>query len=616
MSFRYLEPAPLEQQILEALERISAGETAASASSSQVSFREELGRAETDGTVTPGGAQNEAAAADLAEGIASMANSPGGGAIVVGIADDGELIGTQIDRDWLQERIWELTGRKLAADVRPAELDGCRVLVLTAHEAAEMVRCGGKLLHRVGTRDVEMDATTWHRFRLHRGGSDWSALPSIHTFEDVSAAALDVARRHLSSQDDAASTDLAATHDLDLLRRLGLTDSLGRLTNAGSLLFVGTPEPGIDYIRRDTQGGDSRFRVRDQNPLVMQILAADAAAAAANETHHIDLGFVHRQVESVPTRALREAIVNGVTHRDWLSPHPTVVEHVSDTVTVTSPGGFIGGVDPSNIITHPARPRYRTLASAMAKLRLAEQQGVGVARMVGDMLSLGRPGPEITELAGPSVRVVLMGGPPDNALVELLSRIEPHEVAISVDTALLFDHLCRIGWADRFTASATLQRNEAETASILERLADAVIVSELIRPPGNADRDDGADPNTKPAQAHPTLRIGPSVIERIAGTPASQPAACMLSARAKQLLLRRIRKYTTPEGQLDLALSYATSRGRISSTEAASLLSISRPTAVARLRTLADNGDLVSSNDDGGGRGHHYLPADASRSQY
>ena len=47
-------------------------------------------------------------------------------------------------------------------------------------------------------------------------------------------------------------------------------------------------------------------------------------------------------------------------------------------LTVTSPGGFIGGITPANIITHPAVPRYRSLAEAMATLRLGEREGIGV----------------------------------------------------------------------------------------------------------------------------------------------------------------------------------------------------------------------------------------------
>jgi ATP-dependent DNA helicase RecG len=34
-----------------------------------------------------------------------MANTPGGGALVVGVADDGTVLGTELDADWLRHRI-------------------------------------------------------------------------------------------------------------------------------------------------------------------------------------------------------------------------------------------------------------------------------------------------------------------------------------------------------------------------------------------------------------------------------------------------------------------------------------------------------------------------------
>ena len=51
-----------------------------------------------------------------------MANTPGGGAVIVGIADDGTPIGTSLDAEWLRHRIWELTQRILTVNVQPAKL--------------------------------------------------------------------------------------------------------------------------------------------------------------------------------------------------------------------------------------------------------------------------------------------------------------------------------------------------------------------------------------------------------------------------------------------------------------------------------------------------------------
>lgn len=140
---------------------------------------------------------------------------------------------------------------------------------------------------------------------------------------------------------------------------------------------------------------------------------------------------------------------------------------------MTSPGGFVGGITPANIITHPAVPRYRSLAEAMAALRLGEREGIGVDRVVHDMLAIGRPEPEISEVPGPYVRVSLVGGDPDPEVIEFLASLEPTTAASDVDALLLIDHLTKTGWADVATAAPVLQRPEGEARAAIARLASA-----------------------------------------------------------------------------------------------------------------------------------------------
>src|SRR5207302_881580 len=78
-----------------------------------------------------------------------------------------------------------------------------------------------------------------------------------------------------------------------------------------------------------------------------------------------------------------------------------------------------------NIITHPSAPRHRALAELLAKLRVAEREGVGVDRMVRDMLRVGRARPAIEEIASPMVRTALVGGAPDASWMAFLDELRP-----------------------------------------------------------------------------------------------------------------------------------------------------------------------------------------------
>ncbi len=573
----------VEELVKHALERLSQGEMPARIEVERVDFKEELGRRAHGGAVLPGEATNDPAAEHLAEEMACMANTPGGGAVIVGVSDDGERIGTRLDADWLRHRIWELTSKQLTVAVREADFQGCRILILTSIEALAPVRFRGKLRWRVGTNCVEVDPLVWQSRMLERIGFDWSEQPSGQTLDDVSPAAVDVARSYLrDGKGGESDTDTGIAHamDGDLLRRLNLVKGSRQLTNAGSLLFVKTPWPAVDYIRRDMPGGDSTLRIEGTGPLLTQVRQVEQAADVANRVTHTAAGFAHGRFRAIPPRTLREAVVNGLVHRDWLAPGPTVIEHVGDTLTVTSPGGFVGGVTPQNIITHPAAPRYRNLAEAMASLGLAEREGIGVDRMVRDMLAMGRPAPAISEVDGPYVRVALLGGPPDTAVLDLVAGLSPSSAG-NVDSLLLIEHLSRHAWVDAQSAAGVVQRSSAEEANeAIRQLADARLDAAGSAP----------------------------VIAQVQGVPANRPAAYRLSDAVRARLAHRLVSLRTPEEREALALDWSRARGRVSSTEIADLTALSKVSAGRLLSRLADAGRIKGGRPGRRGRGFFYVP--------
>jgi ATP-dependent DNA helicase RecG len=575
MTYTFLGPDPLESQISNALQALASGTAPHEVESTHIDVKEEPGRRGANGDILRGQTRNDAAAKYLAGEMACMANTPEGGAIIVGISDRGDRIGTELDSEWLRHRIWELTEQRLTTTVRAVEFEGHRLLVLSTHQAIEPIRYEGRIKWRVDDHCVEIDPSSWHSGRIQQTGVDWSAQQSGHVIADASPIALEISRRYLIEAGD-DSADLAAASDSDLLRRLNVALGDNHLTNAGSLLFVETPTVGIDYIRRDHPGADSTARMHSERSLLEQVFEVERSADAANRGVHLRGGFAHGQVRAIPPGAIREAIVNGVVHRDWLSPQPTTVEHIGDTLTVTSPGGFIGGVAPSNIITHPAVARYRSLAEALAALRLAEREGIGIDRMVREMLALGHSAPEITEVAGPYVRVNLVGGDPDAGFLSLLTDLHPESVRTDVDALLLLRHLLVNGWIDDQAAAPILQRPPRESRASLYRLAAVHI-------------------ETVP------------LIVPVRGTPSDSPTAWRPS-HFVQGYVGPLPYLIVPEARHAMLLAWANHRSRISSTEAADLADLTVSYAGTTLTSLAEDGWLQPSRANRAGRGFFYKP--------
>ena len=546
--------------------------------------KEEAGRRGHGGVIEPGGSQNEAAATHLAEEMACFANTEGGGAIILGISDRGRRIGTDLRVEWLRHRIYELTGRMVTPSIREFEMGGVRLLVLSTAEALEPVRYNGKIRWRVSDNCMEIDALTWHTSSMHRRGVDWSAQPSGYSLGDIRPSAVEIARRYLREAQTASNQNthvvkLAEADLEDLMQRLDLVDVEGRLTNAGALLFVTTPAVGVDYIRRDHVGGDSVRRIESTDPLINQVDEVIRAVDGFSRVSHIHTGpggVVHLRRRTLPMPAVREAIVNSVVHRDWHSADPTMVEHIDDMLIVSSPGGFIGGINAENIITHPPKPRYRSLARAMAALGLGEREGIGIDRMVSAMLASGLPKPVIVEIKGPYVRVTLFGGDPDRETIEFLGSLEPPALAGDLEILMLLDVLCRHGWVDAPTAAPALQRRASEMDERLDR---------LLR-----------------------LRMnGKPIVVPVKGIPSSASRAYRLSAAARGRLANRLAPLSGREAHRDVALYWARSRARVSSTELADLLDVHTSTAGRILNALSEEGLLAPSSDVRAGRGFHYV---------
>lgn len=571
-------PDPVEREVARVLALLEDQQWRGE-ESSLVDLKEESGRRDKAGTLLPGERENERAADQVAQEAACMANTPGGGALILGAADDGTLIGTALDEQWLRHRVYEKTQKALTIEVEAVLVNDVRLLVITAPQAIEPIRWRGRVNWRVNDHCVEVDPATWHAQRMIRTNFDWSGAASHVPATAAREASLDVARRFLRGSGEARAIDLAKQPSPELLRRLNVVTGDGMLTNAGVLTFIGRRESGLDYIRRETAGGDSRQRSNEGGRgLLEELHDVFTLIAANNALRHLPRGLTVAQVRDVPERAVREAVVNGLAHRDWATGQPTTVEHIGRTLRVTSPGGFFGGVHAGNIITHPSISRNRSLTDLFAALRVAEREGVGVDQMVLQMLRFGHRRPVIEEIAGPFVRVSLVGEAADTAWINWLSSIEPAGLIEDLNALLLLRELVDNGWLDKRTAVPLLQLNEAEAEGAISRLLGARI-------PGG-----------------PAMALVP-------GIPDDQPAAWSLSAAGRAALQAQDSALGTARiwpTRRSVALSYARSRGRISSTELGGLVAASPTNVGVVLKELESEGHLEASRPSRRGPGLYY----------
>lgn len=573
--FRFLDPPTPEEEVTRVLETLADGTYNPEAlEGTAIDLKEDASRRNRKtGAIQEGSPNPEHVAEKLARDAACFANTPGGGALVVGVSDKtGEIVGTDIDGDWLRSRLHALTGGKMGATVREAEVDDTRLLVIITPQAVEPVPFKGKYRHRQGDKCVEVSSSTLLQGRFSDAGADPSFLESTTRVDAVSDQAMNLLCK-LAAEADLSKSSL---NPIDVVSRLGLRHGdTEYLNKAGEILLATRTQPAIDYTYRDVQGGPSRFRI-DQpgRSLLEEIDEVESEAARHNPSTEIQTGFAVHQVRHIPERTLREVILNGVCHRDWNDPEPTTVEHIGSELRVTSPGGFIRDITPENIMIR-YEPRYRTLMKAVRGLGLVEQEGVGIDRMFTDLIRIGADLPIIKELPRPAVQVVLSGQRPNLHRFRFFAQVEPADGADDVDFALAVFMAANPDrpYLTARSCQSLLQRSSPrETWNVLRRITRTYRVDERTR------------------------------VFRAMKTPANARPAWQLSLKARVTL--RVRWARDPWVP---ALAWAQERGRISSSEYQALTGVSGPTAVKHLKELAAVEGLIPSSPSGRGRGFHYL---------
>lgn len=482
--------ARLEALAQGALAKLAAGMVPDAIEREQIDFKEEAGRRGPGGTLLVGSPHSQEAARHLANEVACMANTPGGGVIIVGVEDrGGQLIGAALDTDWLRHRVYEHVG--IAPAVTERIVQGIRLLVIFVAQASEPVEdVSGRIRWRTGGHCTPVDRAEWWLSRQRHAGYDQMAAATLRTEADVSPGALFFAQRYLASWakergTDADGTGAGSASPRELLTALGVLNPDGYLNAAGALMFCPSDRTHIVLSVLDVEGGELLSPPRDLAGLSLleQIADVDDRLDTLNTYLRVaaDPGFAQPSVRRLPPGAVREAVLNGVVHRDWMQHDPVEVTWIDEdsALQVVSPGGFTGGVTAANVLTQ-RHARYPALADLCRALHLVEKQGLGVDRMYRDMVVLGHRPPLIVEEPGPRVRTRLVGGQPVVPVVNLMSTIRPEPRQRDVRVALIIHTLLHQPFttADRLTG--ILQRDLPEAREALETAADCLTGSQPL----------------------------------------------------------------------------------------------------------------------------------------
>lgn len=448
----------LANELRAALDAVAAGARASSAETTRLDFKEDAG------------SQKESYRAIL-DGALCFANTDGG-CLVVGVDDDGSgpeaFVGSTLDPERVRKYVYDNSRPRLLVDCRAETFRGSRLVVVEVRADGEIYADGaGRAPYRIGTDCVGMDPATAQRLREERRGFDPSAVAAVR--RDIDPFAVVTARRRLAASLHPVRNGLAKLSDEDLLRALGVVRGDGELLAAGEQL-MGPAGVQLLYQYRESPAGEPRVVERLKGPLLVVYDRVMELVGLRRQLTPVTLPDGQQlQVEDFPEVAVREAISNALIHRDYRIAGPVVVEHSPQVFAVTSPGGLVAGVTVDNILTHPSKPRNRTLAGSVSTLELAEEVSRGVDRMYREMIRSGRPTPTI-DATSEQVRVALVGGAPDVNIARYVAQLDP-ATRDDTDAMIVLLKLCGTRTVNARSMAPLLQKPVTEAEASMRHLA-------------------------------------------------------------------------------------------------------------------------------------------------
>ena len=432
---------------------------------------------------------------DLVDAVVAFANTIGG-TIYLGVENDGTVTGLhKAHQDYTQLAAYIANKTVPPVSVRVELLEEeFPVLAIHVPKCRSIVASSvGKIQRRRLKADGTPENVPMYPFEINTRLSELSLLDfSAQPVPGSSYGDLDPLERERLRKIILAypggEKNLLELSDEELDKALQLVITVGDqvVPTYTGMLLLGKQEKLREYMPTAESGFlmMNGTEVSTNETFYLPLLAATERMLdfvnARNPEQEMEMGLFRISIPEFDKRAVREAIVNAFSHRDYTQLGRVLVRMDSDGLTVTNPGGFIEGVTIQNILTVEPHGRNPVLADALKRIGLAERSGRGVDRIYEGSLRYGRALPDYSETSSTSVTLFIPRGMPDKSLVYLISE-QQQKTGVPVPlNALLVLNLLR---QSRRMTTAEISKEahipEAKMRATLEYLTETGIIEAI-----------------------------------------------------------------------------------------------------------------------------------------
>lgn len=141
-----------------------------------------------------------------------------------------------------------------------------------------------------------------------------------------------------------------------------------------------------------------------------------------NDVQHYQEGFFIFDIPTFNESAVREAILNAVSHRNYQLAGSVFIRQYPDKLLIESPGGFPNGISLENILDRQV-PRNRRIAEILAHCGLVERSGQGMNIIFETSIKEAKQLPDFTGTDDDFVSLTLNGLVLDKKMLSLINKI-------------------------------------------------------------------------------------------------------------------------------------------------------------------------------------------------
>ena len=319
--------------------------------------------------------------------IVAFANAAGG-EIYLGVDDDGGIKGITITNALLSQIQDTAQNCDPSIRINFKQYKELRVLVVLIEEGENKpYKCKEGFFLRIGPNAQKLKRDEIIQFINDVGKVhfDESINQYFNYPEDFSHNALE---SYLKQCD----LDLKAK-TADILLSLGLAKNVKssfKVTNAGGLFFANKPQTFFPeaYVTAVRYQSNDRYSIIDKKDFKGSLISQIEESLAFVIRHmnvatdfHALTGGARQDIYDYPIIALREAIINAITHRDYLYDGAHIYIHMyPEYIDIENPGGLYHGLTLDDLGRRSLR-RNRLIADILHRARYIERVGSGFDRM-------------------------------------------------------------------------------------------------------------------------------------------------------------------------------------------------------------------------------------------